>query len=246
MRLHTHGCYPADWPQIARQTKDAAGNRCIRCKHPHDAGAGRTLNLRMITGVFGITSGTAQVLETPAPPLTNRPELAGDRLMPQSTRSPKELKLGRAKCRWLYPDIGACESCGEPAVDRHHKDGDTWNNNRSNLMFLCRRCHLDIDPKFVAKECINCGRVTKPLRRGHCHTCNEYLRRHGVDRPYTDDGRTEKLGELLPCAVCGDSRGRAIGSSGRPARRSGARFGIEGQICVRCFGRLYWRQRNAR
>lgn len=50
MRLHTHGCYPAEWPQIARQTKDEAGNRCIRCKHPHDPEAGRTLTVHHLNG----------------------------------------------------------------------------------------------------------------------------------------------------------------------------------------------------
>ena len=37
--------YPPDWPQIARAVKDAAGWRCIRCDHPHDPAAGRTLTV---------------------------------------------------------------------------------------------------------------------------------------------------------------------------------------------------------
>lgn len=50
MRLHTHGTYPEKWPQIARQTKDEAGNLCIRCKHPHDPEAGRTLTVHHLNG----------------------------------------------------------------------------------------------------------------------------------------------------------------------------------------------------
>lgn len=37
--------YPADWPDIARRVKDAAGWRCVRCDHPHDPKAGRTLTI---------------------------------------------------------------------------------------------------------------------------------------------------------------------------------------------------------
>lgn len=28
--------YPADWPQISYQTKEAAGWRCVRCGHPNE------------------------------------------------------------------------------------------------------------------------------------------------------------------------------------------------------------------
>lgn len=39
------GAYPENWPQIARQVKDAAGWRCVRCGHPHDPESGRTLTV---------------------------------------------------------------------------------------------------------------------------------------------------------------------------------------------------------
>lgn len=39
------GTYTADWREIARATKDAANWACIRCGHPHDAKAGRTLTV---------------------------------------------------------------------------------------------------------------------------------------------------------------------------------------------------------
>lgn len=37
--------YPADWKAIARRVKDEAGWRCVRCGHPHDPAAGRTLTV---------------------------------------------------------------------------------------------------------------------------------------------------------------------------------------------------------
>lgn len=39
------GAYPAGWPAIARQTKDEAGWRCVRCDHPHDRATGHGLTV---------------------------------------------------------------------------------------------------------------------------------------------------------------------------------------------------------
>lgn len=44
------GAYPDDWPEIARQVKDAAGWKCVRCGHPHDPSKGRTLTVHHLTG----------------------------------------------------------------------------------------------------------------------------------------------------------------------------------------------------
>ena len=45
MPRRSRGQYPADWPVIARQVKDLAGWCCVRCGHPHDPEAGRTLTV---------------------------------------------------------------------------------------------------------------------------------------------------------------------------------------------------------
>jgi hypothetical protein len=49
---------------------------------------------------------------------------------------------------------GLCETgCGKPAVDRHHIDGDTSNNARSNILLVCRRCHMHLDGRaFTGHE----------------------------------------------------------------------------------------------
>lgn len=101
---------------------------------------------------------------------------------------------GRFRARSFFRDIGKCETCLESdATDRHHLDGDTWNNERSNIRFLCRSCHMKEDgrlKRFVksgtnagiknrspAQVCSICSRLSKPLRHGRCHRCNEYFRR---------------------------------------------------------------------
>lgn len=101
---------------------------------------------------------------------------------------------GRNQARRIYPKpLGACVLCGKPASDRHHKDGDTFNNHPTNISFLCRRCHMLVDGRLgrlatgpratkPRMPCMVCGKVGGYLRRGRCHACNEYYRRHdGVD-----------------------------------------------------------------
>ena len=105
---------------------------------------------------------------------------------------------GRKRARHRYKGIGQCEHChAAKAIDRHHIDGNTLRNSRSNILFLCRRCHMALDgrlqcftesalaPRAVLppSPCIICGKPYKPLRKGRCHSCNEYMRRHGCDKP---------------------------------------------------------------
>lgn len=61
----------------------------------------------------------------------------------KSVFSPTYRDTGLADCRRKYPVIGNCEHCVVAvAVERHHKDRDHWNNERSNVEFVCRRCHI--------------------------------------------------------------------------------------------------------
>lgn len=125
----------------------------------------------------------------------------------------KMTKRERAQRR--YP-LGPCERCGRAAVDRHHKDGDTGNNRRSNIAILCRRCHMLEDGRLQAlavlprktqppKPCLNCSKESKPLRKGRCEACAGYLRRTGSERPgIAGDLRSERRSDPdQPCAQCG-------------------------------------------
>ena len=37
--------YPDNWKEISQAVKDEAGWKCVRCEHPHDPAAGRTLTV---------------------------------------------------------------------------------------------------------------------------------------------------------------------------------------------------------
>lgn len=103
---------------------------------------------------------------------------------------------GRRRARGIYR-LSACERCGKPAFDRHHKDGNTLNNDRGNIEILCRRCHMTVDGRLAAfveagtstrgkrkppTPCVNCGTPAKPLRKGRCNACSLYLMKHGRER----------------------------------------------------------------
>lgn len=45
MPRKSKGEYPSDWPEIAKQVKDEAGWKCIRCNHPNDAESGHMLTV---------------------------------------------------------------------------------------------------------------------------------------------------------------------------------------------------------
>ena len=114
-------------------------------------------------------------------------EAAERRWKPDAKEGTKR-KRARARVE-LRPE---CEQCGQrKPTERHHLDGDTGNNDPSNIAILCRRCHMEIDGRLAAfvaltpvpagppKLCSECGKVStgKYLRRGLCHACNERKRR---------------------------------------------------------------------
>ncbi len=73
-----------------------------------------------------------------------------------------------------------CECCGksDEKMDVHHIDGDTHNNNESNLMVLCRSCH---QKKHRQKgKCVVCGAPVKGL--GYCN--KHYIRFKKFGSPF--------------------------------------------------------------
>lgn len=57
------------------------------------------------------------------------------------------LKSARARAlRWFAG--GVCGKCGTRKAERHHKDGNTRNNDKSNIDLLCRRCHMQEDGRL--------------------------------------------------------------------------------------------------
>jgi len=110
-------------------------------------------------------------------------------------------KRNRARRRFQLPPL--CTRCWQtPACDRHHRDGNTGNNEPSNIAMVCRRCHMQLDgrldkladivrsrPDVPPKPCTNCGTPYKPLRKGLCAACSRYLSKNGTMRPYREDGR---------------------------------------------------------
>jgi hypothetical protein len=56
---------------------------------------------------------------------------------------------GNCRAIKLYPILGKCELCECDATDRHHKDGNTLNNEPSNVQRLCRKHHIFLDGRLA-------------------------------------------------------------------------------------------------
>lgn len=117
----------------------------------------------------------------------------------------------RIRARRLYSLAGVvCEDCGQPAVDRHHKDGDTGNNIPENIACLCRRCHMARDGRLatfghtpnpragIRHVCDTCGQLAAAGRwtKGECHRCRMY---------FYKTGRKWAPPPPKTCKVCGAS-----------------------------------------
>lgn len=148
----------------------------------------------------------------------------------------KHLDSYRLRARHLIRLRGQeCECCRRSkAVDRHHVDGNPKNNAVSNIALLCRKCHMVIDgrieklknkkPRILpAKKCKICLELSKPLRRGRCHRCNEYFRRHQSEWSAVNVAAKLKNG-VCPC--CSRLNGKTINTTCHTcreyARRNGA------------------------
>lgn len=120
-------------------------------------------------------------------------------------------KAGSMRARVKYV-CDVCERCGKKATDRHHDDGNTLNNEPTNIKILCRKCHMIVDGRLLKlraarrkavdppKPCVNCRQLAKPLRRGLCHRCNEFARRN--DGLAWTKARADKTGRRTPDRPC--------------------------------------------
>lgn len=64
-------------------------------------------------------------------------------------------KGGRRRAERMYPQVIPCAMCGSKNSERHHVDGHTSNNAPSNILFLCRRCHMEMDGRLEALSNLN-------------------------------------------------------------------------------------------
>lgn len=113
----------------------------------------------------------------------------------QGDEATDESKRSRAARRYSVEGI-ICQRCEKlSAHDRFHKDGNLDNIDPENIMLVCRRCCMELDGRLdhlkaldrslqtkPPQQCIICRQFKKPLRKGRCHSCNEYYRRHKEDR----------------------------------------------------------------
>lgn len=101
---------------------------------------------------------------------------------------------GRGRALKLYPVIGPCILCGSPRSERHHRDGNTRNNQPGNILIICRKCHMKKDGRldnfsYQARENIvklqaiaaESKKAKSSCRQGHPYTLdNTYIAPSGA------------------------------------------------------------------
>ena len=58
---------------------------------------------------------------------------------------------GRVRAIKLYPGRRPCVICRRPG-ERHHRDGNTVNNNKANITWLCRTHHMALDGRLGNRD----------------------------------------------------------------------------------------------
>jgi hypothetical protein len=89
------------------------------------------------------------------------------------------IRTGRTRAEHMFPVTEPCEGCGNPKTERHHIDGNTLNNDRSNISFLCRKCHMKEDGRYATQlERSKLGTeaaIQRALARTHCSHGHELV-----------------------------------------------------------------------
>jgi formylmethanofuran dehydrogenase subunit E len=80
---------------------------------------------------------------------------------------------GHQRAQRLFP-MKACENCGSAGRDRHHRDGNTLNNDPANIAILCRRCHQAEDGRLDGLRQRAAAQAAAQAARTHCPRGHEY------------------------------------------------------------------------
>lgn len=85
---------------------------------------------------------------------------------------------GHIKAQKLYA-ADKCLVCGSSSgwIERHHRDGNEYNNDPDNVLVCCRRCHMEEDGR-LGKAIDRAKRINQKKREiapTHCSLCHESL-----------------------------------------------------------------------
>jgi len=118
--------YPVNWDDIAREVKEQAGWRCVRCGHPHESPKDRIpcdekcdLSKHVEVSALKVACDSTPMLNV------------------NTFRNPTT-KLWRNQ--------------RQRVLTVHHMDGDKANVAWWNLVALCQVCHLQIQGKVVLEQ----------------------------------------------------------------------------------------------
>lgn len=106
MRLDTRGEYPPNWPAIAEATKDAAGWRCVRCRHPFYPPRDARPSLRASAGAMACDA----ICDPQRCPMRIRFRRDGAASAAGLCLTVHHLDGDKANCRW-WNLLATCNAC---------------------------------------------------------------------------------------------------------------------------------------
>jgi hypothetical protein len=122
-------CGGNGWRGIKDVVRAIAGNRCVRCLHPYEKGAGEwsPCDERCTH------DGPFRAWSEYGDPISLEHEAADALALPRCGDA------GRVEARWRILTV-------------HHLDGNKANCRWMNLVALCQRCHLAVQGKVVMEQ----------------------------------------------------------------------------------------------
>lgn len=88
-------------------------------------------------------------------------------------------KGGRTRALRMYPEIGPCCLCGSVRSERHRRDGNTANNSKSNIIPLCRKCHMASDGRIEKLKKTAPIRIPAMMAAGKERSASQVLCKRG-------------------------------------------------------------------
>jgi len=110
-----------------------------------------------------------------------------------------------------FKNIDTCEECkSKGTIHRHHIDENLYNNERSNLKFLCPSCHNKIHKNWLRLKRDNIGRLFAMISIDDFHKSNmrlaEMIKKHSLEKDtwfaIEIDGR-EKVEQIEELSLMG-------------------------------------------
>lgn len=143
---------------------------------------------------------------------------------------------GRSQARRLFPQDEPCVECGATRSERHHIDGNTFNNAPSNIRRLCAKCHIRADRRPHLARISKIG-VPRSIRLAKRDSSGKFIARLSAEVCTPSQWFEIKQKFKFRCAMCGvpESQTRLEKDHVIPLSKGGSKHWTNVQpLCRKC------------